>query len=671
MVLIQNAGRRSWRAVATSWLCLSLLLPLAPLMAEDKDSWEPEDFTLAPEVEKAWTDRLDEARPLRRAGFEKHLQGIIDRMRKEHALDDAQRAVLAAAAPQVIAEALRHWEQSMRKLFRYRFQKSAKSALNALKNDYKADWLSNFPAPYRQQPEVLATWAAAVRRVLPEDQFAAWEAAKQRRLERREKETAKLVRAGREKMEPERRLTEALDTLLDPLRAHADGKNKQAFKILDDAVADLKKDFIAACDARSQLWMDACRPTGTTWPTARKNGYYYSILTPSDWLAPHRERLLAAAPAEARAAYEKEKQAREQRGRTARAQARLMILELMTALSEEQLEAAQALAKKLPETDSSLLDLNREPEPWKDWQEPQAARQLAALLDDTQERLWTQGIQQMVEGARDNYSRESPPIKTRPRHPGLPPPDPAEVEAVISEHLAADSQRHAQRSLPALLRQADEAARVTGLDDSARAALELAARGALQARTEEHRQNQARYVRSQMQGATPQNARQRLAGIGGYSFYSNADRKTMLDERVDELLNREQKEKLQNFQEQTKQRRHQAVLSLLLARVDEALGLTAEQHARLMEKLTGVMEQYAPDIDAYFASWGERTPWFLRSYNLTTPAAGLEGKHLKAVLNERQMQKWDTLISARGGNYWGQVLEMHQQRKQQKRNGDE
>ena len=56
-------------------------------------------------------------------------------------------------------------------------------------------------------------------------------------------------------------------------------------------------------------------------------------------------------------------------------------------------------------------------------------------------------------------------------------------------------------------------------------------------------------------------------------------------------------------------------------------------------------------------------PWFLQSYYLMLPAAGVVEADLKAVLNERQRAIWDEEVTQRGGSYWGQVLEYHEQRK--------
>ncbi len=635
---------------------------LAAGVSPAEDEWE--DLTLAPEVEKLWAERVNTARPLRLKGFQEHLRGIVERMAEEHGLTEEQVKVLNAAVPRQAKEALRHWEQSMQQLNRPYLKGDAKRALAKMKEGYQANWLVNFPAPYYRQPEVLDGWTEAVRQALPAEAFAKWEADKQRRLEERKQETEELVQAGVEKLEPAKRIVEAL---AQGLRAFVE--DEAAGKDLDQKIEVWSREYAEACAARSRLFLDGRDQKGPTWSSARKRGYYLYWVTQSDWIEKKKSEWLAALPPEARKNYEAAQKARAERLAAAWRKMQVMIVEMMTPLSDAQRAQVEALAAELPVVDGMQMENGGYLEPWKEWREPQASPKLAAVLDNHQERLWAQGIQRLQEMASGYGGRtaeeNAAEAKRPPRHPALGPADHAEVETAISEHLAADSQRHARRGLQPLLRRADEAARAAGLDEAARAELELAAKGTLQERVEEHRQNQARYIRGQMEGATPQNIRQRLKGVGGYSFYSNRGEKTLFDKSLGALLNEEQKTALKKFQEATLKRRHEAMVALLLALLDKELGgLTTAQHDKLAGLLTEVMEKYGQDIEQMFAGWGERAPWFLQSYYLSVPAAGVPEAELKKVFGERQMQLWENCVNQRGGHYWSQVLEQHEMRKQ-------
>lgn len=55
-------------------------------------------------------------------------------------------------------------------------------------------------------------------------------------------------------------------------------------------------------------------------------------------------------------------------------------------------------------------------------------------------------------------------------------------------------------------------------------------------------------------------------------------------------------------------------------------------------------------------------PWYMQSYYLMIPGAGVEEKELKSLLDERQREIWDEQVMDRGGHYWDQILEYHHNR---------
>jgi len=184
----------------------------------------------------------------------------------------------------------------------------------------------------------------------------------------------------------------------------------------------------------------------------------------------------------------------------------------------------------------------------------------------------------------------------------------------------------------------------------------------VQMAAEAYRVNQGRWMRSQTQGATPEGIRQRLKNLGGYSFQIGREGATLVEETLGEWTDEAQREVVARYQDEVKRRRDEAISLVALARLQKALGLTRAQRERLGEALVGVMATYGPDIETNFRSWGERMPWFLQSYYLMLPGAGVGEEVLKALLNERQREVWDEAVTERGGHYWSQILEYHDAR---------
>ncbi len=612
------------------------------------------------EVEAAWQQAVKKARPKILEHFHEQANQLVKTSVEDYALTEEQKTILERTAPELARASARHMEEALRQGLEIESTDS-QSLLRNLQNNDLAAGLQHVTAPYSKRPEMLDDWAEALRQVLPPEDFAAWEKDKIQRLEERQRKTREFIQSGLEKTDPAGQLEKQLTSILNDLRFE---KLNQAGQKQVRQLADTwKNDLAAEGERRTLVMLDMAtdETLSSYWQQLENHGGFLILPPLPFWLENRFPELLEILPPANRALLEEQRRARAERARLALRKMRVMIVELMTPLDESQRQAVAALAAELPEDEKDALLSSYQMEPWQVWQEKPAAAKLAAILDDIQERLWTQGIKQL----KDNRPRAQPAgnaSKPPERHPGLGPPDPSLVEAAISEHLAEESAQHAQRGLLPLLRRAAEAVRVAGLDESARAALELAARGAMQARVEEHRRNQSRYLRSQMQGATAQNIRQRLAVFNGYSFSGHPHQKSLFDEQLDDLLGADQKKCLSDHQQASLQRRHEAQLDLLLARLDLAMSFSADQFAALQKSLATVMQKYGEDMDLVFSSWGERMPWFFQSYYAYLPAAGLEENDLR-VLNERQQQLWEEQVTQQGGHYWDQVLEIHEQRR--------
>jgi hypothetical protein len=624
------------------------------------EGWEKEDFVLGPEVEAAWVKQLDEARPLHVTKRMERLGREVARLQEAYGLTEKESPVLTAAVPGLAEAAVPLWEQSMRRLFRLYLVGDADRAIAKLTGEYGPEWLAAFPAPYQVETVNSKPWADLVRGVLSGEAYAAWEKARDEEVTRRGEETRALVAAGVEKMEPEKKARAAFEMLLVEMVDAA--KDAEWVKPMRDKIEVWAKQYAKACEERSMRWLDACHLTGSTWPAARKRGYYCSLIPTEEWTGKHEAELMGLMPEAALAARAGMLKEREAWSKRVVVSARVMIVEVMAPLDPGQLKAVEAAAGELPmEVGDGLLNPGADPEPWRIWKEAEGARRLNAILDDRQERMVAKAVARFERGnQRASPAQENEPVVLR--HPALGPSELEEVEEVISESLAESSREHAVRAMEPLMRDVDAVVRVLGLDEAARGALELAAKGTVQMAAEAYRVNQGRWMRSQTQGATPEGIRQRLKNLGGYSFQIWREGATLVEETLGEWTDEAQREVVARYQDEVKRRRDEAISLVALARLQKALGLTRAQRERLGEALVGVMATYGPDIETNFRSWGERMPWFLQSYYLMLPGAGVGEEVLKALLNERQREVWDEAVTERGGHYWSQILEYHDAR---------
>jgi hypothetical protein len=630
------------------------------LLAAVSTQWEKESFKLELRVEAAWSKHLKEARELHIKSRAERMSKEVVRLQKEFELSDRQVAHLQAKTGELSEAAVLIWEQSMRRLFRLYLTGDADRALKKLAGEYSPGWLAAYPAPYQQETVNSAEWEELIKGVLSVESFSKWKEQRDKEMERRERETKEMVAAGLEKMEPTKKLKEAFDVLLVEMAGEAE--DEEWMKPIRSKVEGWLKQYVKACEERSVLWLDACHLTGSSWTRARKTGYYLSLLPIEDWVSKHRDELMEMMPEEVMVAHRKGAEEREAWMTKVIVEARLMIVEKLTPLDKGQLKAVNELAAKLPTSiDDPLLNPESDPEHWRVWKGPEALKELNKILDDRQERMVAKGLARLEKGNSGTSSKEEVEAVVL-RHPSLGQEDPVAVEAVVSAYLAEQSRDHAMRALESLMREVDALVRVLNLDETARERLELAAKGTAQAAEEAYRVNQGRWIRGQAKGATAAVVRQRLKSMGGYSFDVESGGETLLDEALDEVTDEKQKEVMMAYQEEVKSRRNRVIAEVALARIQKALGLGEKQREQLGKAMTRVMEKYGKDIETNFQGWGERMPWYLQSYYMLLPGAGVAQGELKAMLSERQLEIWDEQVMETGGHYWGQILEYHDQR---------
>jgi hypothetical protein len=627
------------------------------------EDWEKEAFVLAPEVEEAWGKRMEEARPLRVKRDTEKVMVVVEELREEYGLDEQVIGELKEVVPGVVDEGLKYWERFLRKRYRPSLQGEAEEGLKVLRrlSGDVAKFFSSHVVTFYQRPEEMEGFVAGVRQALGGEKFEKWNRRRLSVAEERRKKAAVWVEAGVRERDPAKLYAEGFKETLDEMCSFMDEK-AEGYHSMVKQVEKWSEEYVLACRQWSMLTLDSWTTEGPGWGKAEKSGSFLS-LPPRTWTQmAQRSQLLAMMPAEAKVAHERLVKEREEWMKGVVVRARVMIVEQMVALDAGQLKAVRALAEALPiEAGEPLLNPESDPEHWKVWKGAEGARRLNEILDDRQERMVAKGVARFEKG---NSGMNSPQEVGQEvlRHPALGAEEPEAVEELVSEYLAEDSQEHAMKGFDSIMRDVDAVVRVLGLDDGVRAELELGAKGTVQAAAEAYRVNQGRWVRSQTQGATTATIRNRLKNMGGYTFHFGNEGNTPVEEVLNEVIDDKQKEVVLAYQDAVRKRRDEAIAEVALGRLQKALGLNTEQRERLGKALVGVMGRYGPDIEMNFRSWGERMPWFLQSYYLMMPGAGVEEGELKRLLNERQREIWDEQVTERGGHYWGQILEYHEQR---------
>lgn len=623
--------------------------------------WEPEDFKLDPVVDLAWETNMAEARKLHLTKRAERFQKEVVRLKEKYGLSERGAARLKEAEPELAKVAARHWEQSMRSLYRLLLTGKPDAAVERLKGQYGPGVLGGFPAPVRLETVNSEAWEKLLKRELSAEDFGRWMKDRDEGLVKREEESRELVAAGREKAAPEKQFAEAFDEVLSAEMSQV-AEGSEWRKKWDEDLKGYEKAYVEACVKWSVIGLEARDPSAGTWEAARKNGYYFQTLPLQPWVERYRDSLMNLVPAEAKVAYEQLVKEREEWTKGVIIRARVMIVEEMVALDAEQLKAVKALAESLPiEAEDPLFNPESDPEHWKVWKGPDGARRLNEILDDQQERLVARGIARFEKGNSGmSSSQEMPPEELR--HPALGSEEPEAVEELVSEYLAEVSQEHAVAALDSTLREVDAVVRVLGVDEGVKAELELGAKETVQAAVEAYRVNQGRWIRSQIQGATTTTIRNRLKTLGGYSFNIGNNGTTPVEEAFNELIDEKQREMVLAYQDGVTTRRSEAIVEVALSRMQKELALNKNQREKLGKALVNVMATYGADIETNFSNWGERMPWYMQSYYLMIPGAGVEEKELKSLLDERQREIWDEQVMDRGGHYWDQILEYHHNR---------
>jgi hypothetical protein len=245
---------------------------------------------------------------------------------------------------------------------------------------------------------------------------------------------------------------------------------------------------------------------------------------------------------------------------------------------------------------------------------------------------------------------------------------PEDVEKAVSNFFYDKSEKERERSLAANTLKAEDVTRVAGLKAEAAEQLQAAARGA----TEEHLTTwkwfTEQQIRSQLQDVTPQNVRQRLAGLQEFFFQRNFGmpaRDTIWDETLQSQLTTAQRQAWDKEIEARKVYRGNAIAALVLAEFDRQNQLTDDQWTKLQPLIAGVVTDYAGGITQVFSGMNG-VPWYMGGPYVLIPFAGVDEDQLKTILTKDQMDAWTgSQDYANATNLWRAVQQVHTQQVRQ------
>ena len=289
------------------------------------------------------------------------------------------------------------------------------------------------------------------------------------------------------------------------------------------------------------------------------------------------------------------------------------------------------------------------------------------LLDETQRRHW-QEISHLKYATDDNGWEV--PVDT------LPAPTPQEVaataepedlERMVSEYLRARATAHRHGSDAVLTLQAEDAARVAGLAPPAAAQLRTAAHGAALSDTMIWMSSTEQTIRSQVQGATPENIAQRLANVSRY-YSERSDPKggPLWTAAINAEMTPAQQTAWRGECGERSRYNDAAVAGFLAAEFDRRFALSAEQWGKLVPALARVVQDYRADIGTMF-SFADTSRWYLQSYYMFLPLNGVPENDLKALLTPGQWDAWTHSTEySNSASYWPNIQSNHNSRTQQK-----
>jgi hypothetical protein len=498
-------------------------------------------------------------------------------------------------------------------------------------------------------------WQDAAAKVLPADMIAQWTKTSTEERGKVESELADMIKPSEIYMrqQMEMALITEIDTIVSELGLEKERQDRLK-KLSDEAVEESLK------LGRKQWLQQARNYSATERQRMRANTYFgmndeQQAMNLPVWKDGVKKILTDAE----RTRMSSENELREKRALTALAAACLAEMDRALMLDDTQRAKLEPLMAELMKP---LME-QRRGQYWSysPQQLFQAAgklkqEQLSTLLDEVQQKRW----KELISSSNGSSSRISTQSGTLPAVP--------DMEAAISAHLYKMFVAERKKVLGTMMPHLEEAQRVLALPDVTVAKLTTAAKGAVEQSLQYWRQNTERYVRQNVQTATPQNILQALAGTERVSFGRNEGGPQDMDlwkDALKQALSGEQLEKLEKTAQARRDHRLKAMAAMSVSELDRRRRLTSEQCAKLEPLVRKVLTEYQPDIERYMSG-----AWFLQYYYALVPVAGVPEKDIQAILPAAQWKLCKERDLPDAMQYWEGIENNHKNRLKQGANGN-
>jgi hypothetical protein len=287
----------------------------------------------------------------------------------------------------------------------------------------------------------------------------------------------------------------------------------------------------------------------------------------------------------------------------------------------------------------AILDENQ----WRHWQDAAAGKNAS---DNEYEQ---QSVQLPAAGASATATATQAPVQ-----------EPDAVEKAISKYMADKSDAERQKVFAERELKAEDASRILHLPADAAQRLTTAACGAADAFMTGWSNAAEQAVRSNLGTVTAETINQRLQNIQGYQLQqaesnsgSGSPQDSVWDTTVKNVLNQDQIHAWKTETDARQQYESDAVCNWVTVSFAQRFALSPDQQAKLGSMIAKIMKKYGDRFGNYFQG---DAPWYLETYYMFLPVAGIEDKDLGAILTKDQVDRWKgSNVHAEAAMYWQNI----------------
>ena len=648
------------RLSAASFASLILLALVFAYTTTDGFADEDEEESLSEEVLKAVAEFTDKAAESRIKADNRLIKNSAKALAEELELDDEVTKKLAEHFPSILEGTQRDWKEKFRKTFKAMLQ-SHPTPLESIK-EWKPKSFARNDNYASASPTKTTEWIAALKDSLGEEQFTAYQTAREEKAEKLKIELQDYFSRCEDMvsqqmqvlMDSETELLKQLVVLDEKRSAELTAASKRAIEeILDEWIVGWKEKVYEMTDDQRK------RVTG--------QGSYPSFDITGDE-NPKKTKAWKDGLAEVFTAEELKHTGKRRRDiRDARSEALAMVVidSLQPYIGftvEQRTKFTKLFAKpllKLPDyyfvQQGNGGYYSLDPGDMFSKVKENAEDKVLPLLDEGQKARWEKVDQQSLNSNHYYSSGGTVDGLTVPPAKEI---DETEAQRLITAYMYLKAKESIDNQLVKMEAKVDGVARIGKLDDKKMAILRTAGKGAAQELAKTEIANMEARARQQFLNVTPEDLPARL-NQNRSSYYSN--RGEISDPQIwvktiARVLSEEQKKAWEAESEAAENWNKLTQQEIMMTEVDKNIPLEAEKRDALEKLVSKVMDDYHPELKQMLSA-----NWHIQGYYGLVPLAVLTDDELGKVFSKEQI----SIVRSRDqGNFDGRLKSMKQMRKQ-------